>query len=522
MKKGTLIVLVLVFLAGVICIMRLHTYDEPLERDITFYALVGEEMRAGKLLYTELWDHYPPAISVTYLGAQTIAGYGPPSVYLLGVMAAIATLLGIYRAASADGKWVEVAPGNRPGASNIGLLAAAFWTVVASDLALQANQPNTEVFINACLIWAFAILVHNDDKTLRPHKCLLVGGLLALAVLYKQIAVAPAIVLVLAHWALPADAAPDRHRAFRQVALMAAGGIGLGLVVVLYFAVMGRFVDFWEHVVLFSLYWPASQGAGVASSLESHNLFSPAMYAVVPLAVVAALGFFLGVWRKPTRAGVLLVAYAFSVQVAIALPGTFFPHYYQLWLPVLAVGAAWTLARIRALMGEMIPYLLPASSTVLLGILILAQVPSYRLDAEEWPIKKYGTYGNIFIDSKRAGERIGELLEPGETIWEWGKETGLYFYSKRRPAAGVTFLEPLWGGPQVAELERKVLAQLESQPPELFVVHPLYAAPADHPIIEWFSSRYDPLPSDDATTPFELFVLRGGALADRLRRAPAR
>jgi hypothetical protein len=37
-----------------------------------------------------------------------------------------------------------------------GLWAVAFWTVAAGDLALQANQPNTEVFLTACLIWAFA------------------------------------------------------------------------------------------------------------------------------------------------------------------------------------------------------------------------------------------------------------------------------------------------------------------------------------------------------------------------------
>ena len=122
-------------LAVVIAVTRLHTYGEPLERDLATYAVIAHELSDGRRLYSDLWDHKPPATHITYVAAQALAGVGPGSVYFLGVLTALATLLGVFWAGGT----------RRPGAVT-GLWAVAFWTVAAGDLALQANQPSTEVF----------------------------------------------------------------------------------------------------------------------------------------------------------------------------------------------------------------------------------------------------------------------------------------------------------------------------------------------------------------------------------------
>ncbi len=72
----TLPVAALLGLCALIFFLRLHTYEEPLERDATIYAVIAHEMLNGKTLYTDLWDHKPPAIYVTYAAAELIAGYG--------------------------------------------------------------------------------------------------------------------------------------------------------------------------------------------------------------------------------------------------------------------------------------------------------------------------------------------------------------------------------------------------------------------------------------------------------------
>src|SRR6266404_8987192 len=146
-KLGTILsIAVIAGLCGLIFCARLHTYDEPLERDLTTYSVIAHEMLSGKTLYTDLWDHKPPAIYVTYAAAELIAGYGRDSIFLMNIAAGFATLLACYFAGSA-------AEGGRLG----GLMAATLWALASGDLATEGNQPNTEVFLNVFLTTAFAI-----------------------------------------------------------------------------------------------------------------------------------------------------------------------------------------------------------------------------------------------------------------------------------------------------------------------------------------------------------------------------
>ena len=123
-------------------------------------------MLAGKALYTDLWDHKPPAIYLTYAAAEVIAGYGRDSIFLLNISAAFATLLACYFAGSAAG-------GGRLG----GLIAAALWALASGDLAIEGNQPNTEVFLNALLTSGFAILLRAWKCNLGLPAALLTGRL---------------------------------------------------------------------------------------------------------------------------------------------------------------------------------------------------------------------------------------------------------------------------------------------------------------------------------------------------------
>jgi hypothetical protein len=95
------ILAVLISLSLVIALQRWHTYNEPLEHDLTLYAVFGHELLNGRPLYSDLWDNKPPGIFVTYAAAEKIAGYGPGAIYLLGVLGAIVTMLGLYAAGSA-------------------------------------------------------------------------------------------------------------------------------------------------------------------------------------------------------------------------------------------------------------------------------------------------------------------------------------------------------------------------------------------------------------------------------------
>jgi hypothetical protein len=46
---------------------------------LTTYAVIAHEMLDGKQLYSDLWDHKPPGVHVTYAVAELLAGYGRAS-----------------------------------------------------------------------------------------------------------------------------------------------------------------------------------------------------------------------------------------------------------------------------------------------------------------------------------------------------------------------------------------------------------------------------------------------------------
>ncbi|PYS61899.1 MAG: hypothetical protein DMF76_09940, partial [Acidobacteria bacterium] len=137
--------IILLFLLGLSCFIalaRFHTYNEPLEHDITATAVIANEMRAGRPYYSDVWENKPPALYIAHIAGQYLFGYGRGYLYALNVSLALISLFGVYVAASSLGM-----------GRTAGLWAAVFWTLISGDMDLQANQPNTEAFLNAPLIW---------------------------------------------------------------------------------------------------------------------------------------------------------------------------------------------------------------------------------------------------------------------------------------------------------------------------------------------------------------------------------
>src|SRR5437588_8673254 len=238
----TLPIAALLGLSALIFFARLHTYGEPLERDLTTYAVIGHEMLGGKALYTDLWADKPPAIYLTYAAAGLIAGYGRDSIFLLNISAGFATLLACYFAGSAAG-------GGRLG----GLIAAGFWALVSGDLTIQGNQPNTEVFLNVLLTSGFAILMRAQNRNLGLRATLLTGLFFAVASLYKHIAVVEAALLALAYFTWPA--AGSRKKALANVVVIAGVGALAWGMVFSYFAAQGQGKAFTEAVFTYNAYY---------------------------------------------------------------------------------------------------------------------------------------------------------------------------------------------------------------------------------------------------------------------------
>ncbi len=498
-----------------IAFARLHTIAEPLERDITTYAVIGHEMLAGRKLYTDLWDHKPPAIHLTYATAELVAGYGPQEVYLLNVLVAIVTTLGVWRASLAC---TESAGGS--------LLAAALWAVTSGDLALQANQPNTEAFLNACLIWALAILLGGTGASPGRRRASAAGALFALASLYKPVVITVPIALSFVLLARSSRSANGTRRALAGIAWMAAPGFLAWTLVFGWFAAANRFGDAFDAIVIYNRAYAGSLRDNLAVGLTARHAIPGCLGTVVEMPAMALLAL---VWSWLARrrlsargtaspstpaVGALLGAYALGVALAVALPGRSYCHYYQLWLPLLPVVAAWALVRLRLALPSSGRSTARALGVALLGVVVLLQVPSYLLSPDQWSMRKYGS---LFVATRRAAAQIDKVLTPGETFYEWGAETGLYFYTRRDPPTGVFFNYPLLQGPLVRTLSARVIRDLAVARPELVIVATPDAASFSNPVMQWVAQRYVAVPPAVLPGIGYPFVLQGGVLQARLR-----
>ena len=466
-------------LCGLIFFARLHTYGEPLERDLTTYAVIGHEMLGGKTLYADLWDHKPPAIYVTYAAAELIAGYGRDSIFLLNISAGFATLLACYFAGSAAG-------GGRLG----GLVAATLWALASGDLAIEGNQPNTEVFLNALLTSGFAILMRAEKRDVGLRAALLNGLSFAAASLYKNIAVVEAALLALAYFAWPA--ADSRKKALVNVVIIAViGALAWGLVFG-YFAAQGQAKAFTEAVFTYNAYYSGSIWQNLGQLLSWPRVSADVLAAALPLAILSLAGTILGLIFGPRRPWIFLLTFAIATHIAVLLPGRSFPHYYQLWLPPLAIGAGWSVSLLKRILPAAFSRLAYIVAGATCGILLMLEVPYYGLSADIWSIKKYG---RIFLETERVAREINHLLPPGATFYEWGNESGFYFTTRRRLSSGVFLAEPMLDGPLAAKLSQRLVDDLERVKPELIIVDGLTLAqtPRGHPVVNWFEENYRPL-----------------------------
>ncbi len=511
-----MVVVVLGALAILIAAARLHTYHEPLERDITSAAVIADEMLGGRSLYSDMWDHKPPAIHLTHALGILLVGPGPGAIYLLNVAATIVTLLGVFVAASTIG--------GVPG----GLWGAVFWTLVCGDVWLQANQPNAEVFINACMVWAFALLVRASRQA-HIWRVLAIGALFALGSLYKPVAAATAALLALAHIVAPWPGR-SRRRAFVDTLLMGGIGAAAWLGTSAYFAARGHFTDFYQAVFVYnsyysSRYWSdhAVSSQSMSANLVNSFLLPDALDAkflslAITLAALTIAGAVHGGISGPRRPWLLLIAFAIGTHIAVALPGQWHVHYYQLWLPLLAIGAGWAAVISFAAGPRWIPRWVPSAVASAAVVLLLAQqIPLYLVPPEAWSRLKYG---ELFIAEQQLGRELGALLATGETFYEFGAETGLYFESGHSPPSGAFYVYPMLEGPATSPLTARAVADLQRRSPTLFVVNKTVVLRgwAQHPILDWAQARYVAMAGGVDHGTYMLLVRRGSRLDIRPSR----
>ena len=179
----------------------------------------------------------------------------------------------------------------------------------------------------------------------------------------------------------------------------------------------------------------------------------------------------------PRRTSAIAIALlAIAGFLAVCLPGQFWPHNYYLLVPTLAIVATMAIAQIVQV-GASLVGVSPAVNTavrtaayVVLVLLTLATQYRHYLSQplERITIKRYNSRD---FWGRAQGENVRRVTKPGDTVFVFGNDTGIYYYSHRRCASQFTMITGLQTRYQGAASRRAILLEeLERTRPRVIIV----------------------------------------------------
>ncbi|MCU0241127.1 MAG: hypothetical protein MUF51_01735 [Vicinamibacteria bacterium] len=485
-------VLILMALLALTVAERWRCRDEPLDRDVATYAVVGREMNQGRALYSDLFDHKPPAIYALFALAERLGADGETAIFLVNAFGAGLALISFFllgeKRAGGYGAW-----------------AAIMAVPLLYSPALLANQPNTEVFINAGLALALLFAL-SESSTLRTAVgC---GAFLALASLFKH-----SLIALVPLWALYEifRARGTRREGVRRAIALCLPALAAWLLVTAYFAATARARALYETLVVFNASYAGGLAHNLIAGLAPEALWPRAAVFLLPLIAFALFGWLSAILRRDRSAWPLLM-YCASIYFLVASPGRFYAHYYQLWIPALLFGSLLAHATLTRCVQR-------AWSTALLAVLAaslwIPHLRDLRLDGEQLSRVKYG---EMFIQTRMRSREIERWLEPETSLYVWGIEPGFYFYTRKRPPSGVLWCQHALEGPLRESFGARILADLKRTRPDLIVFDTRWSdlAGTRHPVVAFIEQHYLAAPPGSERNPYRFFVRPGSGLRRRM------
>ncbi len=496
---------------------------EPLDCDEAAYAYIGRRILHGDVLYRDLTENKPPggywiyALTVALGGANELAIRVMPLPFVLGTIALI---------------WWMV---RRFHGTLAAALAACIFAVVSTDPYVFANGANMEHFLNFFSVASLAALIWSSERT-GAWGPVLVGALLGMACLVKQIAVIALPLYLLALALRPGRS--WRSRCADVAALL--GGLGgvlvlAGGVILAQGAARAAFADVVvygrtiaadsppdPHAPSHWVRWLTGNSDPRDGSLPWP--FGRTDYLVWwgcgawPLwlaGLVASAALLVQGVRKRDLVQLLLVFWTVAACVQVVLPGMYWPHYYMLPLPGLALvvsvafANAWKhvfVLKRKRISGILAIVLLLAACA---GTVVI-QVRDYLGNAPQDLARKFKG-GTQWIVLRAFGGEIARRTAGTRSphLYVWGWQSPLFIYGKIDSPSRHFFADELIktanrGFPNVRPETRRLLEgrldeimhDLESDPPQLILAgHPPFPALDRFLKERYFRSRLDqPIP----------------------------
>ncbi len=446
--------------AALLVALRLHAFDLPLETDECNYAYIGDQLLDGDRLYVDVWDHQPPGVFVLFAAASAVLGHSDAAYRWVAIAFSLASLFLIHGIA------------RRHFGAFAGAVAAGAFAITSSDPGLAGEGCNREIYMNTFALGAIALLMR-DTKT-KP-RTFAAGLLLGVASVFKTVVAAQWVLLVV--WVAARQYSADRSiRSTAKAAIVFyVGPLGVWVAVCGYFAFTGRWEPFVDAVFLYNLGYSGAEQATLARLFEFFDPVFQVFNSAQPLwnvAIIAALGTVLLSWKRLTGAYGAVMAYLVGSFVAVCLPGRFWPHYYYLLLPPAVLVCASLLARLTE--GEASSRrarVVRWGSVVWVAILLTCESVHYGLLAPADISAPHPVYRYRQAWSRVQGRRVGAVTDSDDTVFMWGEDAGIYYYSGRKCASRYTMIGALLDNASgAADRRRTLLRELSERRPRIVLI----------------------------------------------------
>jgi hypothetical protein len=326
--------------------------------------------------------------------------------------------------------------------------------------------------------------------------------------------VAIAGAVLAAHVILPPPES-NRKCATRTACTVLLVGITTWAFVLLYFALKGRLSDFQSAVFTYNRFYAGNLWRNVFAPLSGNVELVPD--SLDPVSVISIFGA-LTTFRFKPRIGLIALAFLAGTWIAISMPGQFYPHYYQLWMPAFCICAGLAIASAIQFSERRDAVWLSHSAAALIVLsLVLVQLPWYRNASDRvWR----GFPGDDGEATQLLAEKVNSKLLAGETVFQWGQDPAIYFLTRRSPAAGILLVRHATAGPIALEISTRSTQQLKRHPPDLLIVHRSQTNVmwVQNPVVDFFAQSYVPFPLIQDHN-FLCFMLRGGELEKRYQES---
>ncbi len=463
LKKNQIILITvasLIIISVAIIYLRLPYAAEPFERDLTSYAYTAHYLLEGEKLYSFHWDQKPPGIYIAYMFADFLWGYGAHSIVNLGIFFTIISLIFLFLFLK------EIS--NLPTA----ILGGVFWALASNSILLQANAPNVELVMNSFMLIAFwGVAKYRREK---PWYLLIVGTALALGSVLKMIMVFPFIAIFL-YLTIPLPKKIEELGKWakenaKKLILMSIPGAIVWISIFLYFFATGRFIEFWEAVFVYNTYYAGSMSANIFKFITAPNLLFHGSLTDIWVLILIILAW--PVVSQSTYGSVkrpFFIFTAIALIVSLASPGKYFPHYYQLLLPLIVIVSALFFFDLSSKVDKKIK--VPVLALLITATFLHLSYYQVKYINTDKKIISQMKYGQVFVDSHKLGIFVKENTTPCDTLFEWGGESGIRYYSERWSPSGLVNLYPLFIGPDTVRQEklRKVFEWVTNSPPKIFI-----------------------------------------------------